>query len=169
MILPFQQIIAANLLSPMIIANVNPHSVNLTIGDSVAYLPDGYVVDTKNIKNLPFTHEKISEKGFFMKKNKTYLFTTKEYVQLPDTIKGQILARSSAARAGINHLNAGLIDAGFCGEITLELVATNDTIIYAGQSYVQIEFCLLSERTETPYRGVYQHQVGVTTPLNKTL
>lgn len=49
------------------------------------------------------------------------LAATEQKFNLPLTLTGTYFLKSSMARIGLNNLNAGHIDPGFCGRITLEL------------------------------------------------
>jgi len=61
---------------------------------------------------------------------------------------------------GLFIQNAGWVDAGFEGCITLELYNANDIPlkIDAGRRICQLVFCTLDQTAENPYRGKYQGQ-----------
>lgn len=171
MILPYQEIALGGFVQPLITENINAASINLTISDTVKYLPDDTLIDTsQNLKNLPYITEKIPQNGYILKKGKGYLISTREIVSLPNDVAAEISLRSSAARIFINHLKAGYIDPGFIGNITLEFICAHDTRIYANESkLVQLILYKLTEPTLSPYKGVYQHQKGVTPIENAKL
>lgn len=92
------------------------------------------------------------------------LATTMEYVRLPDNLTAFVEGRSSIGRLGIFIQNAGWVDPGFEGEITLELYNANRYSIElkAGTRIGQLVFARTGERAISPYNGKYQGQKGAT-------
>ena len=88
------------------------------------------------------------------------LATTLEYIKLPANISAFVEGRSSIGRIGLFIENAGWIDAGFEGKITLELYNANSLPIklQAGRRICQIVFCTMDRPAQIPYRGKYQGQ-----------
>lgn len=88
------------------------------------------------------------------------LATTKEYIKLPDNITAFVEGRSSIGRLGLFIENAGWVDAGFEGRITLELYNANSLPIklQAGRRICQLVFVKMDQAAENPYRGKYQGQ-----------
>lgn len=95
---------------------------------------------------------------------KFYLARTIERVCLPDYIQGQVHGRSSIGRLGvIVHFTAGFIDPGFCGSITLEMMAMYKPVtFYHGDRIAQINFARLDRPCAMPYKGRYQYQIDAT-------
>ncbi len=90
------------------------------------------------------------------------LATTMEYIKLPDRITGFVEGRSSIGRMGLFIQNAGWVDAGFEGEITLELFNANILPIKleAGRRICQIVLAQMDSAADRPYSGKYQYQKG---------
>ena len=88
------------------------------------------------------------------------LATTMEYIKLPDNLTAFVEGRSSIGRIGLFIQNAGWVDPGFEGQITLELYNANSLPIRleAGRRICQLVFCSMDQKTLTPYRGKYQGQ-----------
>lgn len=88
------------------------------------------------------------------------LATTQEYVKLPDNLTAFVEGRSSIGRIGLFIQNAGWVDPGFEGRITLELYNANSLPIKleAGRRICQLVFCTMDKAAETPYSGKYQGQ-----------
>lgn len=88
------------------------------------------------------------------------LATTQEYISLPDDITGFIEGRSSIGRLGLFIENAGWVDPGFEGQITLELFNANIVPIklQAYRRICQIVFVNLDQHCQNPYQGKYQKQ-----------
>ena len=96
------------------------------------------------------------------------LGSTIERIGLPDDIVARVDGKSSLGRLGILiHATAGFIDAGFNGQITLELsnVATLPIRLWPGMKIGQISFMRIDEPVERPYGhpdlgSKYQGQSG---------
>jgi len=88
------------------------------------------------------------------------LATIQEYVKLPNDLTAFVEGRSSIGRMGLFIQNAGWIDPGFEGRITLELYNASSLPIklQAGKRICQLVFCKMDDTAETPYRGKYQGQ-----------
>jgi dCTP deaminase len=88
------------------------------------------------------------------------LATTMEYIKLPDDMVAFVEGRSSIGRIGLFIQNAGWVDPGFEGQITLELYNANSLPIRleAGRRICQLVFCKMDQVAVTPYRGKYQGQ-----------
>ena len=92
------------------------------------------------------------------------LATTEEWISLPPHLTAFIEGRSSVGRKGLFIHNAGYIDPGFEGRITLELFnATNRPItVPIGMRICQMVIMTLTSPAENPYEGKYQGQHTVT-------
>lgn len=113
-----------------LIMQVNPNSVDLTIADTykrpnalkppVVYGFSGE--KEQKLYNLTYWTDCKAEDGYItMKPNDIILGNTREYVTMPDNMCGQLFTKSTMGRMFINHMMAGVIDAGFHGVLTLEL------------------------------------------------
>ncbi|MCY3559742.1 MAG: dCTP deaminase [bacterium] len=93
---------------------------------------------------------------------------TLERVSLPDDLVGRLEGKSSLGRLGLLiHSTAGFVDAGWQGQLTLELsnVATLPITLYPGMKIGQISFIAMSTPADNPYGSgavgsKYQGQVG---------
>jgi dCTP deaminase len=98
------------------------------------------------------------------------LGSTLERITLPDDVVARLEGKSSLARLGlVIHSTAGFIDAGFDGDVTLELsnVATLPILLYPGMRIAQLAFFPLDKPAERPYGSdglgsKYQGQSGPT-------
>jgi dCTP deaminase len=88
------------------------------------------------------------------------LATTMEYIKLPNNMVSFVEGRSSIGRMGLFIQNAGWVDPGFEGKITLELYNANSIPIQleAGRRICQLVFGLMDAPALSPYRGKYQGQ-----------
>ena len=91
------------------------------------------------------------------------LGVTNEVVNLPNNICGILEGRSSIGRAGLFIHNAGFIDAGFKGQIVLELfnAGPNPIRLIGGIRIAQIVFYKMTDSSVKAYKGKYQNQMGV--------
>jgi dCTP deaminase len=88
------------------------------------------------------------------------LATTQEYIKLPADIAAFAEGRSSIGRMGLFIQNAGWIDPGFEGRVTLELYNANSLPIKleAGRRICQMVFCKMDKPVLKPYEGKYKGQ-----------
>ena len=93
----------------------------------------------------------------------TWCLWTVEYIKLPDYITAFVEGRSSLGRLGLFIENAGWVDAGFEGNITLEFFNANSRPlkIYPNMRICQLVFAKMEEPAERGYRGKYYKQRGV--------
>ena len=65
---------------------------------------------------------------------------------------------------GIQVQNAGFIDAGFRGQITLEIQNQSmfNVRLYSGMRICQLVYCQMTSPCFNPYNGKYQFQKGAT-------
>ena len=145
---------------PLIEANIQPASIDITLSDkflepvySNAIIDldkpihyNGYIADNSN--------------GFVLHPRSFVLASTVEYMKIPSNITAWVEGRSSIGRIGLFIQNAGWIDPGFEGTITLELFnASNFSIrLLPGTKVGQIIFAELDKPCDNPYNGKYQGQ-----------
>jgi dCTP deaminase len=142
--------------------HVQPASIDLRLGDQfIIWVDDGNGVMKKLKVNV--IDGITIEPGQFM------LGTTFETVNIPDDLTGQATGRSSWARKGLIIENAGFIDPGFTGQITLELSNIGHETLWlsVGERICQLVLTQLTSPAETPYGtpglgSHYQGQQGVT-------
>ena len=103
----------------------------------------------------------ISGDSIILKPHSFILATTMEYIKLPANITAFVEGRSSIGRMGLFIQNAGWVDAGFEGRITLELYNANSLPIRltAGRRICQLVFCTMDKAAKVPYAGKYQGQL----------
>ena len=87
-----------------------------------------------------------------------------EYCQGKQSVIAFVEGRSSLGRMGLFIQNAGWVDPGFKGEITLELYNVNRCAIElkAGRRVGQLVFSRMDDTALNPYNGKYQGQRGAT-------
>lgn len=150
---------------------IQPASVDLRLGAQFKIMKTGEAIDTHgklpNDEDLYYTYNIPEGCAFELKPFSFVLATTKDYMVLPDDVGGMIHGRSSIGRLGVFAENAGWVDPGFEGEITLELfnASPRSMLIYPGDRICQIQLVMLDQMPDNPYQGKYQGQTGATTSL----
>ncbi|MCX7760691.1 MAG: dCTP deaminase [Hydrogenothermaceae bacterium] len=153
-------------IDPLDEVQIQPSSVDLRLGYDFLIYPED--IDILDVKDPYFSNrlirEEATEEGFIIKPKQFVLATTVEYIKLPDFITAFVEGRSSLGRLGLFIENAGWVDAGFEGNITLEFYNANSIPIkiYPGMRICQLVFAKMEEPSEKPYRGKYQGQRGTT-------
>ncbi|SHK20787.1 dCTP deaminase [Thermocrinis minervae] len=149
-------------IEPLEEKNIQASSIDLRLGGEIAL----YRMERIDIREKDLKVEKIElgEDGFWIEPKAFVLATTLEYIKLPDYITAFVEGRSSLGRLGLFIENAGWVDAGFEGQITLELYNANNCPIklYKGMRICQIVLAKLDKRAQKAYRGKYLGQSGVT-------
>lgn len=142
---------------------VQPASIDIRLGDSFC-VP--VLLNTEEIVTFdtPLTYKRITSDQFILKPKEFVLATTKEYIKLPSDVSAFVEGRSSIGRIGLFIQNAGWVDPGFEGEITLELfnASNNPILLTAGRRVGQLVFAKLDYPAMRPYNGKYQGQTGAT-------
>ncbi len=97
--------------------------------------------------------------------NEQVLLSTIEYLGLPNNIMGFVELRSTWARHGLS-MPPTIIDAGFHGTITLEVVnnAPYKILLRSEQRFAHIIFAETSSSVKKPYSGTYMEQSGIKLP-----
>lgn len=97
------------------------------------------------------------------------LATTQEEITIPNGMVSLLHGRSSVGRLGLFIENAGLIDPGFSGQVTLELtnVMDYDIELLAGMRIGQLTFHEMKTTPQVGYseynESKYHGQIGPTT------
>ncbi len=137
---------------------VQPASIDLRLGNHFLMVDDS--VSTPLSLDAPVPYREIKHTPFIIKPHSFLLATTLEYIRLPNGITAFVEGRSSIGRMGLFIQNAGWVDAGFEGKITLELFNANPLPItlQVGRRICQLVFCKMDITAEIPYRGKYFKQ-----------
>lgn len=148
--------------------SIQPASLDITIGNSFSFIScnNEYNCSEEGIIELDVPVKYLTEirDSYVLLPKQFVLGTTNEYIKLPDNFTAFVEGRSSIGRLGLFIQNAGWVDPGFEGQITLELFnASNWPInIKAGTRVGQLVFAQMDRAARFPYKGKYQKQVGAT-------
>jgi len=89
-----------------------------------------------------------------------YLGSLRERISMPDDLMAFVELRSTWARSGI-IIPPTIVDAGFEGDLILELAAFKDIKTPYKQRFAHLIFARLTSPS-VPYKGKYQGQKGIT-------
>lgn len=141
-------------------SQIQPNSIDLTLGNTWKILKDNSTIPAR-CPIGKFTNEgaidtskpikykegvfKYSEDGreyYIIYPGEFVLMASNEILNIPNGILSFVQGRSSIARLGIQTEQAGLIDSGFRGTITLELFNQSNypIFLYKGMRIAQVYF-----------------------------
>jgi len=126
-------------------------------GNSAVVLPD----DDVDERMVSWNSEKVK-----VSPDDFILANTIEHFSFPDDMGAEIRGRSSLGRLGVEiHSCAGWVDAGFEGELVLEISNDSDCSVElrSGMRVAQVVFYELTEEAKEPYGekdNKYQNQRG---------
>ena len=150
------------IVEPLEKEQIQPASVDIRLGNTFSIVED----TSTGIINLEneIKYKTITTDSYILLPNQFVLATTMEYFDLPDDLTAFVEGRSSLGRMGLFIQNAGWVDPGFKGEITLELYNANRCAIElkAGRRVGQLVFAEMDDHALNPYDGKYQGQKGAT-------
>ena len=137
------------MVTPYFEEHLNPASLDVTLGDRI-------MIEVTGTRELEITgiHNYNEEQPYWIKPGEFFLAETREIFHLPDYVAGVFCLKSSRARDGWDHAEAGFCDPGWYGSrLTMELKNSrrlNALPIWPGMRIGQMLFMLISG---TPERG----------------
>ena len=144
---------------------IGPSSVDVHLGDTLEIMEYPSGVDEIDVTDES-TYPTYRELNDLILPSKTFVLAhTEEVVGLPDTLVATLWGRSSLARLGISIHDAGLIDAGFYGQVVLEIYNHLDRPIKLAPK-MRVGQLTFYEHLMPPFRtydqvGKYAGQMGV--------
>ncbi|MCM1165709.1 MAG: dCTP deaminase [Lachnospiraceae bacterium] len=149
-------------IKPLERSQVQPASVDIRLGNTFCVTedsPSGIITLDRAAECRTFKTD-----TYLLLPGQFVLATTVEYFELPNDLTAFVEGRSSLGRMGLFIQNAGWVDPGFKGEITLELYNANRCVIElkAGRRVGQLVFAKTDAPALSPYNGKYQGQTGAT-------
>ena len=141
---------------------INPASINLCLGNSFLNISrQNHITLGEPVKYqeslIPDGGGYILESGGFC------LATTKEGLVMFPNVAAFVQGRSSIGRIGLTVQNAGFVDPGFSGHITLELVNESPVPIYLESGYPVAQLVFFDcTKVKVPYQGKYNGQIDAT-------
>lgn len=149
-------------IAPLTAEQIQPASVDIRLGNTFSVVDDTSSGIIKLDERI--NYKTITSDSYLILPGQFVLATTMEYFELPNNMTAFVEGRSSLGRMGLFIQNAGWVDPGFKGEITLELFNANRCAIElkSGRRVGQLVFAQMDDDAENPYRGKYQGQRGAT-------
>ena len=133
---------------------IQPSSVDLRLGPIVLIPTPGQIADLDDT-TLPERHNPINLKVGKMplRPGDAVLGVTMEHVTLPTHLVGLLLGRSTIARLFVQVEAAGLLDPGYAGHPTLEIMNNGPHTVWlsAGMPIAQLMLLALDAPCESPY------------------
>lgn len=142
-------------------SQIQPASIDLRLGRTFKVPKHKTHIDI----STEVEYSDVEADSFIIKPKSFVLATTIERVALSVDILAMVQGRSSVGRMGLFIENAGWVDPGFDGQITLELFnACNSAItIEAGRRICQLAIAeMKTPASGIGYSGKYQFQSGAT-------
>jgi len=150
------------LIEPIAQEQIQPASVDVRLGNTFCVADDSAASVIRladQLKYHTFTQDK-----YILLPGQFVLATTVERISLPDYLTAFVEGKSSLGRLGLFIQNAGWVDPGFSGEITLELFNASRFAIelHAGDRIAQLVIAKTGQAALHPYSGKYLNQSGAT-------
>ena len=139
-------------------AVIGPASQDVFLGPRLLRLPYGVTLDPERDQSALWQDVPLRDDGrWCLGPGALYLGTTQEQIAVPDTLVGLLHGVSSLGRLGLLvHCTAGLVDPGWIGRLTLELVSLAGSILLRpGQRIAQVTYHELASSCLRPYAGKY--------------
>lgn len=140
-----------------VLSQINPNSLDLTIDSLLLYpvVSDDAEPIIYGITDMERKYRRaiMQNGGIILEPGDCVLCQSREYITMPSDLCGQVFTKSTLGRLFVNHMMAGVIDAGFHGNITFELKneGNHKIFIQYGSRICQLVFMELSEPAKNPY------------------
>jgi dCTP deaminase len=144
-------------IDPFEPANVQPSSVDVRVDNRFRVFHNArypYIDVRQPMDDLTELVEVSGDEPFILHPGEFVLGQTLEKVTLPDDLVARLEGKSSLGRLGLLiHSTAGFVDAGFSGNLTLELsnVANLPITIYHRMPIGQLSFMRMDGPVDRPY------------------
>lgn len=148
-------------VNPITKEQIQPASIDIRIGNSFAFVKESkkpVFLDQK------LEYQTVETDRYILESHGFVLATTIEYFGLPSNLTAFAEGRSSIGRLGLFIQNAGWVDPGFHGQITLELfnASPRAIVLESGRRVGQMVFAKMDAEPTSAYCGKYQGQCGAT-------
>lgn len=150
------------LVEPITPEQIQPASIDLRLSDHFLKVNENTLEVIRLDSEIQY--EELHQNEIVIPPHSFLLATTREYIRLPNDLTAFVEGRSSIGRIGLFIQNAGWVDPGFEGTITLELYNANRLPIrlQEGRRICQLVFARMDQVADRPYQGKYQYQQRAT-------
>ena len=137
---------------------IQPASIDLRLSDHFLKVDENRLEAMRLDQEI--SYQELHQEEIVIPPHSFLLAATLESIRLPDNLTAFVEGRSSIGRIGLFIQNAGWVDPGFSGTLTLELFNANRLPIRlrTGRHICQLVFARLDRSASNPYRGKYQFQ-----------
>ena len=145
------------IIDPLDPSALQPSSVDLRLDRFFQVFRNhtmGHIDVKADLSDLTQLVEISQDESFILHPGEFVLGSTLERVAVPDDLVARLEGKSSLGRLGLLiHSTAGFVDAGFDGQLTLELsnVANLPITLYPSMKICQISFMEMTTPAEHPY------------------
>lgn len=145
-------------IEPVEEEQIQPASVDLRLGRSFLKINENLMEVMTMDEEIEY--QSIEREEIIIPPHSFLLASTCEYIELPENLTAFVEGRSSIGRMGLFIQNAGWVDPGFSGQITLELFNANRLPIklVSGRRICQLVFSRMEGTASRTYNGKYQGQ-----------
>ena len=140
-----RRIVEQEIITPVDPKDINAASIDIHLGDTILWEDkQPGTVDFSKREPVAFNEYVMDENGYLLKPGDFILAQSREVFNLPNWLSAEYKLKSSMARIGLEHMNAGWCDAGWNGSVlTLEfknMTNNHDIIIRPGDAIGQMIF-----------------------------
>lgn len=170
-----QRLVVMPMLDPE--CQIGPASVDLRLGTEFYYVErteDAGIDAGKELRDTVRTAQRQVTIDFgsplWLHPGQFVLGATLEFLRLPDHLGAYVVGRSTWGRLGLLVATAIMLQPGWGGNLTLELVNHGESPIalYAGSKIAQLAVHSLDAPTSRPYEGEYTGPTGPWAPNLET-
>jgi dCTP deaminase len=138
---------------------IQPSSIDLRLGDKIRVFRNNHRshIDVRDdAAGLTEVVQLQEAQPFFLGAGEFALGVTLEWIAVPDDLVARLDGKSSLGRLGLLiHATAGLVDPGWEGRLTLELMnlAPLPITLWPGMKIGQLSFIRMTTAVDNPYGG----------------
>jgi len=164
--------LGGRLTEPFIPTNVQPNSIDVHLGQSVKYsnIPVDYVYDMRkaHLDGIDYTEHDLTKSDLIIPSRRFCLGVTLETIKVPQvyynyagifSLTAKIEGRSGVGRTGLCVVNAGRVDTGWEGKLTLELYNSEQfpIVLFYGMPIAQVVYETTVSPVGIPYGAPALH------------
>lgn len=121
-----RRIVEQEIITPVDPKDINAASIDIHLGDAILWEDDHdgltKIVDYRLRQPVSYFEHHMDADGWLLQPGDFILAQSRETFNLPNWLSAEYKLKSSMARIGLEHMNAGWCDAGWNGSVlTLEL------------------------------------------------
>lgn len=152
-------------VQPFDVEIVGSNGLDLRLGREYAILlSTSQPLSAETYDEERYFEKHVSEDVIRVLPNTHYLFTTLEYLEMPNDLIGLLGLRSTYARLGFT-MPMTVVDAGFKGNLTIQVRSGPFPVeVRVGERFFHMVVAKLSSKAEREYSGKYKGLRGLALP-----